>query len=701
MESEYYKMSNKLKITNFLHGGDYNPEQWLDQPKVIKSDFDAFDDAKINAFSLGIFSWAKLEPEEGVFDFSWLDKIFEQIAVKNGKVILATPSGARPRWLAEKYPEVLRVNSKGERQFYGERHNHCYTSPVYREKVQIINRKLAERYGHNGMVILWHISNEYGGECYCDLCQAEFRKWLQNKYQTITHLNHAYWTTFWSHNYTDWNQIQAPTSKGDTGVLGLNLDWRHFVSDRTIDFFEEEIKPLRELTPDIPVTTNFMGGNPPESHVFYDLDYQKFAKHVDVVSWDSYPNWANGYESTAHLAMKTALMNDMMRSLKMDNYLIMENTPSQVNWHPYNRAKRPGMHEMASLQEISHGANSIMYFQLHQSLGSSEMFHGAVINNQLQTKTRVYQDVVKVGKDLEKLKNGLLTEHQKSRVAIVFDYANMWALDDSRNYAKETKKYWRTISDHYQYFWKHDIPVDVISTEQDLSAYKLVIDPMHFLMSTTFAEKLSDYVKQGGCLVGTYITGVVDSEFLTYQNSWPKGLQDSYGIEIQETDTLYPEQKNTILMNDKNYEVKDYCEVIKLKNAQMLGTYQDDFYKETPAVTKNKHGKGIAYYQGCRLDEEFLTDFYQGVIQELNLKKVLSVKKMNESTSIQIRENENQRYYFIINFSHEKSEIETVIPLDDVLMEKLQPKGKLTLPAYGVKVLVEKIDRNLGSENNG
>ncbi|MDK1727954.1 beta-galactosidase [Dellaglioa algida] len=693
-------MTAKLNITNFLHGGDYNPEQWIDQPEIIEADFNAFKDAKINTFSLGIFSWAKLEPEEGTFDFSWLDEMFDKISAQNGQVILSTPSGARPRWLAEKYPEVLRVNKEGERQLYGERHNHCYTSPAYRDKVQIINRKLAERYGHNGMVILWHISNEYGGECYCDLCQAEFRKWLKKKYQTIEHLNHAYWATFWSHNYTSWNQIQAPMPNGDTGVLGLNLDWRRFVSDQTINFFDEEIKPLHEITPEIPVTTNFMGGNPPESHVFYDLDYQKFAKHVDVVSWDSYPNWANDYESTAHLAMKTALMNDVMRSLKMDNYLIMESTPSQVNWHPYNRAKRPGMHEMASLQEISHGANSIMYFQLHQSLGSSEMFHGAVISNQMKTETRAYQDVSKVGNDLEKLNGGLLTKHRKSKVAIVFDYANMWALDDSRNYAAETKKYWRTIREHYQYFWENDIPVDIISTEQDMNDYKLVIDPMHFLMSDTFSEKLASYVKRGGRLVGTYVTGVVDSEFLTYQGGWPKGLRDSYGIEIQETDTLYPKQKNNILMNNKMYMAKDYCEVIKLKGANVLGIYQDDFYKKTPAITKNNFGKGVAYYQGCRLDNEFLANFYHEIVQELNIMPELSVKKMTKNVSVQTRDDGVNQYYFIINFSHENAKIELTTPLNDVLLEEMQPVGSTILPAYGVKVLVEKIKKQ-GSHNNG
>ena len=205
------QMTNPIKTTEFLHGGDYNPDQWLDQPGVIKQDFKAFKQAKINTVTLGIFAWDKLEPSEGHYDFSWLDEIFDQAEAQGTKIILSTPSGARPRWLAEKYPEVLRVNEQGQRNQFGERHNHCFTSPIYREKVQAINRKLAERYGKRPSLLLWHISNEYGGACYCDLCQAAFRQWIQQKYQTLDHLNHAYWNDFWSHDYTSWAQVQAPS----------------------------------------------------------------------------------------------------------------------------------------------------------------------------------------------------------------------------------------------------------------------------------------------------------------------------------------------------------------------------------------------------------------------------------------------------------------------------------------------------------
>lgn len=679
-------MVNKLNVSEFLHGGDYNPDQWLDRPDIIEQDFKYFKEADINDVTLGIFSWAKLEPEEGKYDFTWLDDIFDRVEAVNGHVILATPSGAKPRWLAEKYPEVLRVNKDGSRNLFGERHNHCYTSLIYRKKVQAINQKLAERYGKRKSLVLWHISNEYGGECYCDLCQAAFRDWLKAKYQTLANLNHAYWADFWSHTYTSWSQVHSPSPKGDQTLLGLNLDWHRFVTDRTIDFYETEIKPLREITPNIPITTNFMGGNPPESHVFYDLDYQKFAQHVDIVSWDSYPNWANDYESTAQLGMKTALMNDVMRSLKHQNYLIMESTPSQVNWHPFNRAKLPGMHQMGSLQEIAHGADAVNYFQLHQSRGSSEMFHGAVITHQLSNQTRVFKDVAQVGQDLQLLKIAKKTVHQPAKVAIVYDYDNMWALDASCNYANATKKYWQTIQAHYAYFWKHDISVELVSVTDDLQPYALVIDPMHFMMSKAFAIKLKHYVEQGGHLVGTYVTGMVDENFLAYLGGWLEPLQQTYGIKFNETDTLYPKQHNEVAAFGKRYTVTDYCDLVTVEHAETMGTYQVDFYAGKAAVTRNRLGSGSAYYLAARTDADFLTDFYDKLASELTLAEISPIVKQAADISVQIRENKSTRFYFVINFSGQSAQIKLQTKLFDVLQRKQAIPDEYQLPAYGVKV---------------
>ena len=203
------------EITSFGHGGDYNPEQWLDHPEIIAQDFEYFKKAHINTITVGIFSWAQLEPSEGNYRFDWLDDIFDRAENQGINVILATPSGARPRWMADKYSEVLRVDENCQRNLFGERHNHCYTSPIYREKIQVIDRKLAERYGQRSNLVLWHVSNEFGGACYCDLCQNAFRHWLKEKYQTLENLNKAYWATFWSHTYTNWDQVVAPSPRGD------------------------------------------------------------------------------------------------------------------------------------------------------------------------------------------------------------------------------------------------------------------------------------------------------------------------------------------------------------------------------------------------------------------------------------------------------------------------------------------------------
>lgn len=679
-------MKPKLHLDHLLHGGDYNPDQWLDQSEIITKDFALFKEAKINTYTLCVFAWDKLEPEEGKFTFDWLDKIFDKIEANNGQVILATPSGARPRWMAEKYSEILRVNADGQRIHFGERHNHCYTSPVYRQKTYLMNQKLAEHFGKRKSLILWHISNEFSGRCYCPLCQTEFRQWLQKKYKTLDNINHAYWSKFWSHEITSWEQIEAPSDLTDQTVLGLKEDWMRFGTERTISFFENEIAPIREITPNIPVTTNFMGGNPSKSLVFDDLDYFEFAKHVDVVSWDSYPNWANDYESTAELGMKTALMNDMMRSLKHDNYLIMENTPSKVNWHPVNRAKRPGMHEMASLQEIAHGANSVMYFQLHASRGASEMFHGAVIDQNLSNQTRTFQDVKTVGEDLTKLKPIINTKHQSAQVAIVFDYDNLWALQNVWSYSKDSLQYWQTIQKHYQYFWEHDIPVEFISVNDDLTPFKLVLDPMHFMMDEQYAEKLANYVKNGGHLIGTYITGMVNKDYLAHLHGWPKALKDVYGIEFNETDTLYPKQTNHLKTKSGEYTIQDYCDLITPTTAKTLGTYMDDFYQGQAAITQNNFYKGTAIYLACRTDNKFLHHLYDNLATHLQLKLNLPIRKLNKQVSIQIRQNKNDIYYFVINFSHLEHQIQITEHLDNVLSHKSANK-EITLPAYGVVVL--------------
>lgn len=680
-------MKRTLKVKEFLHGGDYNPEQWLETPEIIKQDFALFKNAKINTVTVGIFSWAKLEPQEGQYDFAWLDKIFDRVEANHGHVILATPSGARPAWLAQKYPQVLRTDENGVRHAFGVRHNHCLTSPVYREKVREINTKLAQHFGKRPSLILWHISNEYSGACYCTLCQQAFRDWLKQKYKTLDQLNHAWWNTFWSHRYTDWQQIKAPSPVGESSSQGLDLNWKRFVTDQTISFMNNEIAPLRKYTPDIPVTTNMMA-DVPLFNPFAGLDYQKMAKHLDLISWDSYPSWGNDYESTEKLGMKVALIHDFFRSLKHQNFMIMENTPSRVNWQPVDRAKRPGMHELASLQDIAHGSDSVCYFQLRASRGSAEMFHGAVIEHLHPAQTRAYHDVTRVGQDLEKLKALFPSHYAQARVAIVFSYNNYWALSNAQSYM-QNKKLWQTIQAHYQYFYQHDIPVDVIAPDDDLSPYKLLIDPMHFMMSEEYMHKLHSYVENGGHVVGTYISGVVDEEDLAYMQEWPKPLQDIYGIEPIETDVLYPSQKNTIKYAGRLFKVFDFCETLTNHHARVLATYSNDFYKNTPALTVNRLGQGQGYYLACRNGNDFLSAFYGKLARKLNLLPKRPLTKHSTKIAIQERDDPQYRYFFVQNFSKVRPSFEIQGQLHEMLTDQSET-GTIQMKPYQTKVYRQK-----------
>lgn len=672
--------SNEKRL---LHGGDYNPDQWLDYPDTLKDDLRLMKLANVNTMTVGIFAWSALEPTEGNYNFEWLDKIIDDVYNQGGRVILATPSGARPAWLSEKYPEVLRTNDRREKMLHGGRHNHCFSSPIYREKTQKMNYKLAERYGNHPALIMWHVSNEYSGDCHCELCQENFRDWLKNKYKTIENVNKAWWGPFWSHTYTDWSQIESPSSIGENAVHGLNLDWKRFVTDQTIDFYENEAKPLRELTPNVPITTNFMADTD-DLIPFQSLNYEKFSKHVDILSWDCYPAWHNDWETTKDLATKVGFINDLYRSLKQQPFLIMECTPSGVNWHNVNKAKRPGMHTLASMQLLAHGSDSVLYFQWRKSRGSSEKFHGAVVDHDNSEENRVFKEVSQVGEILDKIKE-IKGSMKQSKVAIIYDWENDWALKDAQGFGKESRRYPQTLQSHYKYFWDKNISVDVVTPQQDLSKYSLVVAPMMYMMTEETMDRFRDYVKNGGVLVGSYLSGLVNETDLTYLGGWPKTLQEIYGIDVKEIDTLYPKDRNSIKFGNESFEVVDYCTIIEAKEAEVLAKYEEDFYKNTPAITKNNLEKGKAYFIGARTNQEFLSKFYDKIVKDLDINEVEDFISEG-GISIQIRENKDAKYYFVMNFTEEEKNIEIKGSYIDLILGKEAEILNIMKP-YGVYVL--------------
>lgn len=665
-------------FNKFLHGADYNPEQWLDYPDIFENDIDLMKKAHCNVMSVGIFSWAALEPEEGVFNFEWLDKVINTLYENGISTILATPSGARPAWLSQKYPEVLRVSENRVRNLHGFRHNHCYTSPIYREKTAILNGKLAERYANNPAVILWHISNEYGGECHCELCQEEFRKWLKEKYKTLDNLNKKWWTTFWSHTFTSWDQIESPSPIGENQVHALNLDWKRFVTDRTIDFMKHEINTVKKYNPSIPATTNFM-------YYYEGLNYFKFKDYVDVVSYDSYPEWHS--ENNVESAYKVAAYFDIMRSIKGKPFMLMESTPSMTNWQRVSKLKKPGMHKLASIQAVAHGSNTVQYFQWRKSRGSSEKLHGAVVDHYGKEDTRVFNDVAEVGITLEKI-NKIISSNVEAKVAIVFDWENMWALKDSQGPRNIGLNYVDIVTEYYKVFWELGINVDFVDMECNIDKYDLVIAPILYMTRSEYQDKIRAFVEKGGNFVMTYFSSIVNDTDLCYLGGFPGELMDVFGLRSEEVDALYDYEANEIRVEKDNkiYKCTHICDLIHANEAEILAEYNSDFYKGRPALTKNYYGNGKAYYIASRMDEEFNKDFFNRLINDIGIKRNLDIE-LPLGVTISKREDDLNEYLFIQNYSDEKREINLEeYKLNDIINNKAV-SNKISLDPYDVMIL--------------
>jgi len=659
------------KFPHLFHGGDYNPEQWISTPQVWDEDIRLMKLANCNIVSIGIFSWSMLEPREGEFDFGWLDTVFDKLERNGIGACLATPSGAKPNWMAIKYPEIRRCKPDGTREPQGGRHNHCYTSPVYREKTTIINTKLAERYGRRSNLVMWHVSNEYGGECHCPLCKAAFRQWLRNKYRTLDALNEAWWSRFWSHTFTDWEQIDAI----DASVHGLALDWKRFVTDQTVDFMLNEIAPLKKITPDVPVTINMMG--------FYTgLNYWKFAPHLDVISWDSYPRW-HTEQPEWKTAVATAFTHDLNRSMKQKPFVLMESTPSQQNWAPVAPLKRPGMHRLSSLQAVAHGSDAVMYFQWRKSRGSCEKFHGAVVDHYQQgvEKTRVFRDVQQVGEELKKLRD-LIGTTTPVEAAIIYDWENRWMIDMESGPRNADKDYHPTCLAHYEPLWRRGIPADCIDMDQDLSRYKLVIAPMLYMIRPGVAERIIRFVQNGGTFLTTYFTGYADENDLCFLNGFPGPLRSLLGIWAEELDALPNHKSQAVIATSAGnelglngtYAARHFCELIHAEGAQVLATYGSDFYANRPAVTVNRFGQGRAYYVASRNDERFNDDLIGGICRMLGLRRAIDAD-LPPGVTATFRTDGIRRWVFLMNFN-----------ADPVRVRDTE------LPGYGLKVIEQPAD---------
>ena len=515
-------MINSPKIRKIVYGGDYNPEQWPEE--VWHEDMRLFKEAGVDIVTLNVFSWAMLQPSEDEYDFSTLDRIMELVKENGLFVCMATSTAAHPAWMAKRHPDITRVESNGMKRSFGARHNSCPNSPTYRKYAPELARRLAERYKGFDNIVAWHVSNEFGGECYCENCAKAFREWVKSRYGTIEEVNRAWNTAFWSHTFYDFDEIVPADLRSEefswdgqlrTNFQGISLDYRRFLSDSMLECFKLERDELKKITPDIPVTTNLMGWYKP-------LDYKKWADEMDFVSWDNYPNYDSGpaYPAAVH---------DTMRGFKGGQpFCLMEQSPSVSNWHIYCKLKRPGVMRLWSWQAVAHGADTVMFFQMRRSIGACEKYHSALIDHAGRNDTRVFKEMAALGAELKKIGGQTLGTRIKADIAIVFDWENWWAAELSAGPSRLIN-YCSEVSSYYNALFSRNIAVDFIAPDGDMSKYKLVIAPLLYMNHEGYDERVREYVKGGGTYITTYFSGWVDDNDLVLPGGYPGKQKDILG----------------------------------------------------------------------------------------------------------------------------------------------------------------------------
>ncbi len=663
----------KEKVTGIYYGGDYNPEQWSED--VWQEDMRLMKKAGVNFISLGIFSWALLEPKEGIYVFDWLDRILDLLYENGIRVNLATATAAQPAWMTCKYDDILPVSKDGLKLSYASRQSYCPNSPSYKKGVERLVRTIATRYKDHPALSMWHINNEFGchtSECYCDTCAHAFREWLKTKYVTLDKLNMAWGTKFWSQYYYSWEEICAPKTSTTFINPSMVLDYKRFMSDSLINLYLAEKKIVNEITPDIPVTTNLMDA-------FKPIDYFKLAKDMDIVALDSYPDPSN--PNSYHT---TPLQYDLMRGLKNGKpFILMEQAISHVNWRPVNAAKKPDQMRLISYQTIARGGDGIMFFQWRQAQRGSEKFHSSMVSHNADENARGFREVCKLGHELSLLSE-LKGTSSRNKAALVFDFDNWWALEGEGKPSSLTT-YMSLMEKYYTALFNLNIGVDVVPTDTDLSQYDIVIAPNLYMIKPGTKEILENFVHSGGTFICSFFSGIVDENDGAVYGAYPGPLSNLLGIYVEEVSPLNADETYNISYDESPYNCTLWSEKVHLKEASSIGHYESDFLKNSPALTVNSFGSGKAYYVSTLPEDSLLEKLLSQIANEKGISQALSVPKGIE---VVCRYSDLKQYIFLLNHSLEDQFIKLPDSMTyfDMLEQKTVSQG-LTLSPKDVKIL--------------
>jgi beta-galactosidase len=651
-------------------GGDYNPEQWPEE--VWAEDMELMRRAGVNSVNLGVFSWGLLETADGEYDWGWLDRVMALCAENGIGVNLATPTAAPPMWLVTKHPEIMSVDDRGVRTAPGARLGWSPSSAVFRSHAVRFVRVLAERYGSHPALRMWHVSNELGNEndrCYSDETGAAWRVWLEAKFGDIGALNAAWGTAFWGHRYTTFEQVQPPRFARSGHNPSLVLDFERFSSDALLAHYKAERTVLREVTPDIPITTNFMvlGGTRVP-------DYARWAEEVDLVSNDHYTESASPDRHS-----ELAFSADRTRGVAHGRpWLLIEHSTSAVDWQPINRAKLAGELTRNTLSHIARGADGALFFQWRASTAGSERFHSAVVPH-AGVDSKIFREVERLGATLKRLASVVGSRVADARVAILFDHDASIALSSGKKPSSQLDYLDLALAFH-RALTSRGIAVDVIRPADGFAGYDVVVVPTLFLATAQTSAALTEFVEAGGHAVVTYFSGIVDETNRVITGGYPGAFRDVLGVSVEE---FHPLQADEAITLSNGWAASVWSEQLEVRGASVLATYATGDLAEVPALTRNFAGEGSATYLATRVDHSALLELVDDVCALAGIRPIAEIE---EGLEVVRRRSDSASYLFLLNHADApRTAIATGTDLDSGVLHD----GSVTVAAGAVVVLEE------------
>ncbi|MBW0134689.1 beta-galactosidase [Pseudonocardia abyssalis] len=656
------------------YGADYNPEQW--PREVWVRDVALMREAGVTIATVGVFSWALLQPAADVWDLDWLGDVLDLLHDGGVAVDLATATASPPPWLTTAHPEVLPVDELGRTLWPGGRQHWRPTSPVFRRHALELVERLARRFGDHPALVAWHVNNELGchnAHDYSDDAAAAFRVWLRERHGSIAELNAAWGTAFWSQSYGRWAEILPPRLAGTPANPTQQLDFARFSSDALREHLRAERDLLRAITPDVPVTTNFMVMTESSR-----MDYASWAGEVDIVSNDHYVR--PGRHEHDELSFSANLTGGLAGGRP---WWLMEHSTSAVNWQEVNRAKRPGELVRDVLTHVAHGADAVCFFQWRQSTAGAERFHSAMVPH-AGPDSAVFREVAALGATLDGLAPVAGSHRKRAPVAVLFDWDSWWAT--SQEYLPSSRlEYRRHAVEWCTAFTDVGVRVDVLPAGADLTGHALVVAPMLHVMDTARARRLTDHVEGGGHLVATYFSGIVDANAHVHLGGYPGALRDLLGIRIEEFTPLLDGESVELAACDgagTDWTGTVWTDRIDVVDAEVLAHYRTGANAGRAAVTRRAvPGGGSAAWVSTQLDAVALAALVRLLLPPAAASELPT--QARGRVELVVRSGDGVEFWFLVNRTTDPVDVELA---GDVLhgvrdgeLVRLGPRGGAVL----------------------